>query len=399
MRRLRVGRLRVRRAAWLLLLPLACCSRPVADPVAATPPPAVCRIGPDGGRPVADRGIGGTGAPPVKVADRGIGGTGIIGVITGFASVCVAGEEVGLPPGVSTRIDEGPAGLDDLRAGQVVALEASGPAGALQARAIAVRHIVVGPVDAVGPGTMTVAGQMVAVGGSTGGAVAATPGQWVAVSGLRQGAGIIAATRIDPAPAGPVLVRGELVRIYGATRIGALALQLPPESLLPAGFPVAVTGRLQGGVLVADGAVRDLASESPSAYFGPLVRDFIVETEVAVVAGGYLVDRDYIRGAGFGATGTQGRAIARFTRGPDGLVATGVRSGTVPGGASGGGFTPAPVVGGPGARSGLPGGSGGGSGFPGGGSGGGFGPSGGFGPGGASDGAGRPASNAAPGRR
>ena len=39
---------------------------------------AVCRFGPDGGPVVvADRGIGGTGAPPAmaRVADRGIGGT------------------------------------------------------------------------------------------------------------------------------------------------------------------------------------------------------------------------------------------------------------------------------------------------------------------------------------
>ena len=382
----------MRRIAWLLPLALACCSRPAPQPVAATLAPAMCRVGPDGARPVADRGIGGTGAPAVKLVDRGIGGTGIIGVITGFASVCVAGEEVGLPPDASTRIDEGSAQLDDLRAGQVVALEASGPAGALQARTIAVRHAVIGPVDAVGPGTMTVAGQIVAVAGSAGSAVDARPGQWVAVSGLRQGAGIIVATRIDPAQAGAVLVRGELVRIYDAAMIGSLPVQLPADARLPAGFPVTVTGRLQGGVLVADSAMRDLASESPSAYFGPSVRDFIVETEVSVLAGGYLVNRDYIRGTGFGAAGMRGRAIASFTRGPGGLVATGLRSDASEGRGLGSGFTPAPVVSGSAGRAGISGGSGPGSGVAGGGL------PGGFGAGAGPEGVGR-APNPTPGRR
>ncbi len=34
--------------------------------------------------------------PATKVAERGIGGTGIIGVVTGFASICLAGHEVAL---------------------------------------------------------------------------------------------------------------------------------------------------------------------------------------------------------------------------------------------------------------------------------------------------------------
>ena len=46
----------------------------------------------------SDRGIGGTGgaSQPTRSADRGIGGTGIIGIITGFASVCLDGVEVHL---------------------------------------------------------------------------------------------------------------------------------------------------------------------------------------------------------------------------------------------------------------------------------------------------------------
>ncbi len=334
------------RAAWLGLLALASCARPVA-PVATVPVPAtnpaVCRVGPDGARPVADRGIGGTGAPTVQTADRGIGGTGIIGVITGFASVCVAGEEVGLPPDLPAQIDGRPGTLDDLRAGQVVAVQAGGPGGALLAREVVVRHAVIGPVQAAANGTLDVAGQHVVVGDALGSATYAAPGQFVAVSGLRQPDGVIVATRIDPAPAGPVLLRGELTRIYGTTRIGSQPVRLPDGSSIPGGFPVVVTGSMQGDVLVADSLARDVADESPAAYFGPAVSNFVVEGYLSLATGGYFVDRDFVRGEGY-RTGSRGRGIATFSRRPEGgLTSSGQRAdGSFPGADRG--FGPAPVA-------------------------------------------------------
>jgi len=297
---------------------------------------------------VADRGIGGTGAPEVQTADRGIGGTGIIGVITGFASVCVAGKEVALPDTVPARMDGQPVPLDALRAGQFVAMEATGPADSLQAQQITVRHAVVGPVEAAGSGTMMVAGQSVVLAGAIGPATNAKPGDWVAVSGLREPDGVILATRVDPAPPGPVLVRGELVRIYGAARIGALTVLLPDGSDIPSGFPVTVTGRLNGAVLVANSVTPDTAADSPSAYFGPDITSFVVESYVAVVAGGYFVNRDFVAGSGFGTVGSNGRGIATFNRGNGGgLVATGLHSGagatSAPEPRPEGRFTPAPV--------------------------------------------------------
>ncbi len=121
-----------------------------------------CRVGPDGGPAVADRGIGGTGEPKRRVADRGIGGTGIIGVITGFGSVCVNGFEVAYDPAVPVSVDGRPDGADILRVGQLAAIEASGGTGAmLHARRLAVRHEVVGPVEAApgGTGALRVAGR------------------------------------------------------------------------------------------------------------------------------------------------------------------------------------------------------------------------------------------------
>ncbi len=333
------------RSAWLtVLLALAACS-PKPPPVAnaAVAPPSVCRIGPDGARPMADRGIGGTGAPTTQTTDRGIGGTGIIGVITGFASVCLAGQEVALPPDVPALIDGQPGRLDDLRAGQVVALEAGGAPGALQARHILVQHAVIGPVEAIGRGTMTVAGQFVFIADATGTATGAKIGDWVAVSGLQQTENTIVATRIDPAPHGRVLVRGELIGLYGMLRIGALKVRLLSGIRPPGGWPVIAIGHMDGDVLVADSLARDTAAEGPSAYFGPSVSSFIVESYVAVVAGGYLVNREFVAGAGFAGVGSRGRGIASFTRRDGGgLVATGLRLGNGAD-AAGGGFTPAPV--------------------------------------------------------
>ena len=134
---------------------------------------AACRSDPAGAPvAIADRGIGGTGAPPsTQLADRGIGGTGIVGVITGFASVCLGGVEVALgqdaPIEAGRKVPQHPA---ILRAGQVAAVEAGGGPTALAARRITVRHEVIGPVervetDGAGHRVLTVAGQRVLVPG------------------------------------------------------------------------------------------------------------------------------------------------------------------------------------------------------------------------------------------
>jgi hypothetical protein len=86
-----------RRWCLLIALAVAACGPRVPASTSPTPTtPGMCQIGPDDGPAVADRGIGGTGIDDnaIQTADRGIGGTGIVGVITGFSSVCVDGLEV-----------------------------------------------------------------------------------------------------------------------------------------------------------------------------------------------------------------------------------------------------------------------------------------------------------------
>jgi len=358
---------RVRRFALLLGASLGACSPPAVpprttpNPVAALPS-GLCRVGPDGGPVVAergiggtgdklaDRGIGGTGSP--QLADRGIGGTGIIGVVTGFASVCLAGQEVALAPAVPVTIDDTAQSADALRAGQVVAIEAQGPAGSLAARRITVRHEVSGPVEAVQPdGTLLVAGQRVAVSTATWMPVKPRPGDWVAVSGFRADDGTIQATRIDPRGPGPVLLHGVLLGDGGQWRIGTQAIQLRPGAASAPGEDVVVTGPLLGDALVASTLLPDVLADDPARYFGPFVDAFILE--------GFVSGTGRLRlGAGPGlvlpARLGLGRAVVEFGRGGGGELRVrsvrsevGLGSGPAPtGGGSigpGGGFEPAPM--------------------------------------------------------
>ena len=310
---------------WLLLMLLlaGCTSQPPAGPVAAAAPDA-CHTDEQGGplpATVTDRGIGGTGGPGTRTTDRGIGGTGIVGVITGFGSVCVAGEEVALPAGLVPVIDGQPASTADLRAGQFAAVAAS-PTN--QAISINVTHLVVGPVQPQAtptPGTLLVAGQIVHTEQAIGSAAEASLGEWVAVSGLRAPDGTITASRIDPAPPGRVLLHGAWPTAYEAPQIGGLTIRLPPDAVPPpAGFPVIVTGTLEGSVLLADSIIADPAADNPALYFPPQIDSFVVEGYVAVISGGLLLDHAFISGSTFGQIGALDRGIARFRRGGDGRL-------------------------------------------------------------------------------
>lgn len=256
---------------------LASCA-PARPPVATAParpadsapdaPAGQCRVGPDGGPLLADRGIGGTGAPTTRVADRGIGGTGapasgILGVITGFASVCLAGEEVQYAADTPIQIDNVPARAADLRAGQVAAIAAAGP----HALRVTVRHEVSGPLDAIEPsGIWRVAGQPVLPPPDT--APPPGPGTWLAVSGFRREDGAIAATRLDVRPAGETLIRGTMTYASGRLFIGLVEIRPGPGQFRRPGVPVAAIGRLVGGVLNADTVEPDALLLDPNVYFG-----------------------------------------------------------------------------------------------------------------------------------
>jgi hypothetical protein len=341
-------------------LPTAPISPPPQAPASVPADAAACQVGPNGGAPaaawMADRGIGGTGGPAaIEQADRGIGGTGIdqtglLGEITGFASVCLDGREVALDPATPVTIEGVPTTAADLRAGQIAAIQAYGPPGALRAMTIAVRLEVSGPVEAVAAdGGLRVAGQAVALSAQTRGSVAPRVGDWVGVSGLRGPDGVIHASRVDPRPAGSVIVHGLLEQAGGRLRIGPLEVRMPPGVPNLAGRLVTVSGREVGGILFVDIVRPDLLLADPGAYFGPGASVLVLEGYAESGRGVLRFGRGLVApvAGGIGPFGAR-RAIVAFRRQGGGFEALSVgdpvRGPGVRGGRQGGrGFEPAPL--------------------------------------------------------
>jgi hypothetical protein len=334
------------------ILALAACTPPTPQtPKISASAAAACRVGPDGGPAVADRGIGGTGGPERRMTDRGIGGTGIIGVITGFGSVCVNGFEVAYDPAASVSVDGRPDGADVLRVGQLAAIEAGGSLGAeLQARRVAVRHEVVGPVEAPpeGAGLIRVAGQIVVVPSDVQGNPLVRRDDWVAVSGLRSRGGRIVATRIDVRTPGRAVIHGRLEREpEGAWRIDGARIQLPDGAAPVTGRLVQVSGTYADGLLRATAWEPDLLASDPAAYFGAAVDRLSVEQFVGPGLGGVSLGDVTIAmpSSADASRGRSGPAIVDYVRGAGGrMAATSLREapgGIVPNAA----FTPAPVPG------------------------------------------------------
>ena len=148
---------------------------------------------------VADGGLGGTGINSLLPED-GAGGISIIGVVTGFASICVNNEEV-FYDAKTPVFDNGKAAqLGHLAAGKMVMLKADRVAGRLQARAIGMFDAVAGPVGKVDIARqqIQVMGQTVRLDNNTMQQMAKlTAGTDVRVSGHRLNNGDVVATRVD----------------------------------------------------------------------------------------------------------------------------------------------------------------------------------------------------------
>jgi hypothetical protein len=281
--------------AILLLAALVSCAGPAPEPVveaAVFEPGMVCRVGRNGGPAVAERGIGGTGAAAkARVAERGIGGTGIVGVVTGFASICVDGLEVRFDRTVPVFIDGTAATPAQLLVGQLVVIKAgqsvSGPGQYAQARTIAVRYEVSGPVETMddSTGTMTIAGQRVVVLPTTWMAARPGIGNWIAVSGLRQPDGTIVASRLDRGRIGAFAVHGQISRERDTTRVGSLALYDPAAATVKPGTFVSVVGKYRNGLADVTSIDADLLLEDPAAYFGIATDRLVVQAFVRVEGG------------------------------------------------------------------------------------------------------------------
>ena len=322
-----------------LLLLGACSAAAPPTPATSAVPAGLCRLGPDDGPPLADRGIGGTGAPtaiaergiggtgsPARLADRGIGGTGIVAVITGFASICLAGVEVALDPAVPVTLDGQAIPATALRAGQLAIVDAADSGAALAARSVEVRLEVSGPVELVSTnGRLRVAGQPVQISAATFGEQRPVVGQWVAVSGLRGPDGVVQATRIDRRAPGAVLVRGQAALVGGTLRIGDLTVQ--PEQPFGSGGFVTASGPYRNGVLSAAQVTPDPLASDPGAAFPATTGRILVESYAQAGQQGLRLGAGPpLPGApGLGAAPPQ-RAVVEFLRQPGGgFRATGLR--------------------------------------------------------------------------
>ena len=209
-------------------------------------------------------GFGGTGhAEP----GSGFGGTGhacegeivgVSGVITGFGSIFVAGQEIHYEDDFPLDTPTGPTGTHALGLGQRVAVRARVHEGRLQAQHIALAPTLVGPVQATDADTLRVAGQTVRVVASTQRvhwpSDALAREQWLTVHGLRAPDGAIVATRVVVRPpAAAVYVEGVADTLTdGTVHIGGLPVRLPAGVVLKTDdAPQVFTG-----VLAADGVLH-----------------------------------------------------------------------------------------------------------------------------------------------
>jgi hypothetical protein len=319
-----------------LLATLVSCAGPAPGPVGETAvfePAVACHASHYGSPTLAERGIGGTGSPArTQVADRGIGGTGIVGVVTGFASICVDGLEVRFDKTVPVTINGVVATSGQLRIGQLVVVNASSPAAGsdsvTQARTVSVRYEVSGPIEAVDvkSNTIVVAGQPVMVLPSTWVAGRFGVGDWTSVSGLRQPDGTIVASRLDRARAGALAVRGKVTRENGVTRIGSLVLHGPAATAAKPGTFVFVVGRYADRAADVTSVDLDLLSEDPVRYLEFSAHQLVVQGFVRVASGTVRLNngREFKAGSDVQGTGSGYRnAIVWLTRTADGsFVAT-----------------------------------------------------------------------------
>lgn len=256
-------------------------------------------------------GIGGTGDPNTKTPGiggtgnvagaPGIGGTGIIGTVTGFGSILVNGLKVDYAPDIPVRFKDVTVRPDALRIGQVVEIEAVGQGNTLQARSIAVRHEVAGPIERIDLNrrTAVIFGQRIEIPrGIIQGGRASRPlsindlavGDHIDVSGLRRANGVIAASHIaKTGPGAAAVIRGRVTASDPAGfSVNGMRVEAPRSVIgraLVSGQPVQIVGTAVGGRLRAR-----RVNPVPDKPFSGRVRHMSVEGYITrAISGGVAV--------------------------------------------------------------------------------------------------------------
>ena len=187
------------------------------------------------------------------------------------------------------------------------------------------RREVAGQIEAVelGTGTLTIAGQPVAVPDGTWGANSVRLGDWVTVSGLRRADGTLVASRVDATAAGTFIARGAVVREGDTARIGQLVLSGASAARLQSGQLVTASGRYEAGRAQVSAVKPDMLFADPAAYFGAAVSHLVVQGFVHVANGAVLLNGARVAAApGVQAkAGVDGIAIVSMERKTDGSYA------------------------------------------------------------------------------
>lgn len=188
-----------------------------------------------------------------RQVEGGIGGTGIVGILTDFGSVIVAGYRVATPADVRVTDAFGARSFASLSRGDSLTVEASGPNSALEAKRIHVTYPLVGVVTAVAAGgrSLMVSDVTVRLENAARGVKA---GDRVAVSGLWNGSEIVA-SGVAPARADLDLVSGTVTRRGGRAFVG----------------PVAVSGR-------GTAALRSAGYAEIGGQFDPQAQRLVAQT-------------------------------------------------------------------------------------------------------------------------
>jgi hypothetical protein len=229
----------------------------------------------------SEGGIGGTGRPAVTSQEQqtrpnptpngGMGGTGInaaagvVGVVTGFASICVNGSEVFYRTDTPVELNGSPAAARDLELGQVVRVDAEQISPSqYRASRIAVLESLIGPVTQVdakrrmfwvmGQPVRPVPDAVVALSGNGLPSLKSS----VRVSGLMNARGEVLATRIEGvSPKAPVYLMANITQLdRRVVQLGWVRVELPAgaekNNGLQLGREVAVRGRWDGEGVIAE---------------------------------------------------------------------------------------------------------------------------------------------------
>lgn len=214
-------------------------------------------------------GVGGTGAPAGATAALEVSGLtvgpgeaiGIVGVVTGFGSICVNGMRLDMDSATPVSENGRHANAGSLAVGQFVSIDAHATGNGLQAREIAIVHLLEGPVSERPGGGIAVMGQPIDLLPGARVADGLTPGTLVQVSGMRTPEGRIRATRIVRAPSlKDATVIGDISRDgAGTSRIEGVMLkgELSAGPAARDTGQVMLSGRWDGEALVAGKMAAD----------------------------------------------------------------------------------------------------------------------------------------------